>query len=346
MNGTAQLNAPPTIQNRLMDLSILEDILACPACGGAVEPQSSGYLCDACGRHFPIRFGIPDFRLAPDPYISIDDEVTKIERLNFGGMSFAEMVRAYYAITPENPPSLHKRYMASMNAAVSRGSGILSKLTAKFPETEMRILLDVGCGTAGMTIAGTSRFKYVVGADVALRWIVMGQQRIREAGVNAILIAANAEHLPFRNETFDAAAADAVIEHVADSAAMRDEVLRVLAPGGAWFFVTNNRYSILPEPHVRIPGFGLLPRNVMERVAWKLRKTPYKATLHSRAELHGLFGSVGEIMLPYYESGELGPQNENLRDMWEKLSRIALVRALAGAIVPQYFIAGKRSNRS
>ena len=329
-----------------MDLSILQDFLACPACAGNVERYPSSYRCTGCARDFPIRFGIPDFRLAPDPYISIDDEVAKIERLNIEGKSFVELVRAYYSITPENPPALHTRYMASMDAAISRGAGILSKMTARFPETRRQTLLDVGCGTAGMTIAGTRTFGTVIGADVALRWLVMGQQRIREAGVNAILVAANAEHLPFRGEVFDAAAADAVVEHVADSRKMRDEVIRVLEPGGAWFFVTNNRYSILPEPHVRIWGFGLLPRSVMERVAWKLRKTPYKATLHSRAQLHELFDAVGEVMLPYYESGELGPQNESIRLTWEKLRRIGLVRRLAGAIVPQYFVAGRRSARS
>lgn len=326
-----------------MDLSILDDYLACPACGGAVERLAAAYRCQSCARLFPVRFGIPDFRLAPDPYITIDDEVAKIEKLNFIGRPFAEMVRAYYAITPENPPSLHRRYMAAMDAAVSRGAGILSKMTTRFPGTRRRMLLDVGCGTAGMTVAGTRTFQTVIGADVALRWMVMGQQRIREAGVNAILVAANAEHLPFRSEVFDAVAADAVVEHVADSRKMRDEVLRVLEPGGAWFFVTNNRYSLLPEPHVRILGFGLLPRSVMERVAWMLRKTPYKATLHSRAQLHALFDSVGEVMLPYYEKGELGPQNETIRLAWERLSRNAIVRRLAGAVVPQYFIAGRRS---
>jgi SAM-dependent methyltransferase len=326
-----------------MDLSILQDFLACPACTGTVERGPSSYRCIDCARNFPIRFGIPDFRLAPDPYISIDDEVAKIERLDIEGKSFVDLVRAYYAITPENPPALHMRYMASMDAAISRGAGIVSKMTTRFPDTRRRSLLDVGCGTAGMSIAGTRIFDFVIGVDVALRWLVMGRQRIREAGVNAVLIAANAEHLPFRSEMFDAAAADAVVEHVRDSRKMRDEVIRVLEPGGSWFFVTNNRYSVLPEPHVRIPGFGLLPRRLMERVAWMVRRTPYKATLHSRAQLHEIFDPVGEVILPYYEPGELGPQNERLRITWEKLSRAGLLRRLAGPIVPQYFIAGRRS---
>lgn len=193
-----------------------------------------------------------------------------------------------------------------------------------------------------MTIAATRTYRTVIGVDVALRWIVMGQQRLRETGVNAFLVCANAESLPFKTGAFDAAAADSVIEHVSDSRKMRDEVLRILKPGGPWFFVTNNRYSALPEPHVRLWGFGFLPRSIMEPVARKLRKTPYKARLHSRSELLELFNGYGEVMLPYYARGELGPRNENLRKAWERLSGINLFRRVAGAIVPQYFIAGER----
>ncbi len=323
-------------------LESLQDFLACPVCAGDVALSEGAYHCASCGRKFPVRFGIPDFRLAPDPYISIAAEVVKIERLNIAGKSFLELVRAYYSITPENPPSLHLRYMAAMDAAIARGAGILAKLALRSPRAGRDSLLDVGCGTGGMTIAATRTYKTVIGVDVALRWLVMGQQRLREMGVNAVLVCANAESLPFRSGVFDAAAADSVIEHVNDSARMRDEVLRILKPGGPWFFVTNNRYSALPEPHVRLWGFGLLPRSVMERVAWKLRKTPYKARLHSRRQLHELFDDHGEVMLPYYGPGELGPRNEPLRKTWETLSGNSLFRRAAGAIVPQYFIAGER----
>lgn len=278
----------------------------------------------------------------PDPYISVEAEIGKIEGFKAAGRSFEDMVRAYYVLTPESPPSLHQRYLAAMDAAVVRGSGLIAKLRKRFPESGSSAMLDLGCGTGGMTIAGTRTFGSVIGVDVALRWLVMGKQRLREAGIDAPLICANAESLPFRSEVFDAVLADSVVEHVRDTTKMRDEAMRVLVPGGAWFFVTNNRYSILPEPHVRLWGFGLLPRRLMERVAWKVRGTPYKARLHSRAELRRVFEGYGEVMLPYYEAGELGPRNEGIRKTWEGLSGIGLIRYLAGAVVPQYFIAGRR----
>jgi ubiquinone/menaquinone biosynthesis C-methylase UbiE/uncharacterized protein YbaR (Trm112 family) len=328
----------------LSNLSFLDEILACPACRGAVMREAGSYRCDACARAFPIRYGIPDFRLQPDPYISIEREIGKVEGFTAPGRTFEEMVRAYYFLTPESPANLHSRYMAAMDAAIARGAGIISKLQEKFPQSGRDSLLDIGCGTGGMTIAATRTCRRVVGVDVALRWLVMGKQRLDEAGIDAPLVCANAESLPFRNDTFNAVVADSVIEHVRDSAAMRDEALRVLQQHGAFFFVTNNRFSVLPEPHVRIVGFGLLPRRLMETVSWAVRKTPYKARLHSRRELKRLYKGTGEVLLPYYSEGELGPRNERLRRVWERLRGSAIFRTVAGAVVPQYFIAGSRSS--
>ena len=292
---------------------------------------------------FPIRYGIPDFRLAPDPYISVEDEIRKIEGFNAPGRSFAEMVSAYYALTPESPPGLHRHYLEAMSAATSRGAGILKKLQARYPAVTRKRLLDLGCGTGGMSIAAAGQYDQVAGVDVALRWLVMGQQRLAEQKVSLPLICANAESLPFRDGTFQTVVADAVVEHVRSSVGMRDETLRVLEPGGAFFFTTNNRFSILPEPHLRLLGFGLLPRPLMEPVARRLRRTPYKARLHSRRELRRIFKGFGNVLLPWYEASEIGERHAFIVQLWDRLRAIAPIRALLGAVVPQYFISGERS---
>ena len=326
-----------------MTVAWLEAILACPGCHGELDRREAAYVCQTCLRTYPVRYGIPDFRLEPDPYISVADEIGKIEGFSAPGRSFTDMVRAYYVLTPESPPELHSRYINAMAAAARRGAGILRKLRMRYPEVANRELLDLGCGTGGMCIAASTAFDRVVGVDVALRWLVMGQQNLREKSLNVPLICANAESLPFRPDAFDAVVADAVVEHVRSPAAMRDETMRVLRSGGAFFFTTNNRYSVLPEPHVRIMGFGLLPRSWMESVARRVRHTPYKARLLSRSELLSVFRNVGEVMLPWFEVGELGDRNERLRQSWETISRYAPLRFLIRNVVPQYFILGRRN---
>lgn len=288
--------------------------------------------------------------MSPDPYISVEGELAKIDKLLAPPTkSFRELLTAYYKLSPENPPELNAHYIASMEGSVVRGSAILRKLRNIAPDLGDRRILDVGCGTAGLAVAASSEFTEVVGVDVALRWLLIGRQRLNESGPDAAkvaLICANAEALPFRSAAFEAVVADAVIEHVRDSRRMRDETLRVLTADGAFFFTTNNRYSVLPEPHVRILGFGLLPRRWMERAALAVRKTPYKTRLHSRGELRSIFKNVGRVDLPSYEPNELGKRNERARRIWDAMRRVAPIRWIMGPIVPQYYVSGRRTSGS
>jgi ubiquinone/menaquinone biosynthesis C-methylase UbiE/uncharacterized protein YbaR (Trm112 family) len=329
-------------QQRTTTFPWLDELLACPICASSLAGNDRSYYCGSCNHYFPLRFGIPDFRLAPDPYISIDDEVKKIERFISPRRSFAESLKKYYELTPESPPELHQHYLAAMEASVARGAGILRKLHARFPAVRREKLLDLGCGTAGMSITAAREYKHVIGVDVALRWLVMARMRLEEIGVDLPLICANAESLPFKENVFDAIVSDAVLEHVRNSTHMRDEALRVLDHGGAFFFTTNNRYSVLPEPHVRILGFGLLPRKAMEPVARLVRHTPYRTRLHSRRELRRIFDGRGNVLLPSFEAGELGPRNERVRKLWERIRRIPGVPSILGPFVPQYFITGEK----
>lgn len=326
----------------------IEPLIVCPACRGEVEAGAGLFRCLACAAAYPVRYGIPDFRLWPDPYISVAAELTKIEKLLApAGASFRELLTRYYSLSPENPPELNVHYIAAMERSVTRGAALIRKLHEAAPKLSNDRFLDLGCGTAGLAVAATKEFREVAGVDVALRWLVIGRQRLNETGADARrvpLICANAEALPFRSATFTAVIGDAVIEHVRDSARMRDETIRVLAGDGAFFFTTNNRFSILPEPHVRILGFGLLPRRWMEKAALVVRKTPYKTRLHSRRELRGLFGSVGRVELPVYEPGELGPRNERARRIWDVIRRVPPIRWLLGPLVPQYFISGRKGS--
>ncbi len=47
-------------------------------------------------------------------------------------------------------------------------------------------------------------------------------------------------------------------------------------------------------------------------------------------------------MLPWYDVGELGSHHERIRKVLERLRSIPVFRFVVGAVVPQYFVSGRR----
>src|SRR5438128_310238 len=80
----------------------------CPRCKGELAADESSYRCDPCAITFPVLFGIPDFRLRGDRYLSLEDERAKARRLyGFGqNASIEELVQFYYSITYDLPPRM------------------------------------------------------------------------------------------------------------------------------------------------------------------------------------------------------------------------------------------------
>jgi ubiquinone/menaquinone biosynthesis C-methylase UbiE len=121
-------------------------------------------------------------------------------------------------------------------------------------------LLDIGCGTGGVLVAARHKFKDTIGIDISLQRLVIAKKRFEELNLNVSLLCGGAERLPFRNNWFDLIFAGDVIEHVKDQTASLMESRRVLKKDGILFIATPNRFSVTPEPHVRVWGVGFLPR--------------------------------------------------------------------------------------
>jgi SAM-dependent methyltransferase len=71
------------------------------------------------------------------------------------------------------------------------------------------------------------------------------------------------------------------------------EAYRVLAPGGAIFLATPNRWSLTPEPHVNVWGVGFLPTAWRERYVALVQNVPYRnITLLNWFDIRRLLGQT------------------------------------------------------
>jgi len=251
----------------------------CPQCRGPVESVSQSYRCSECLREYPIVFGIPDFRLFPDPYISFEDEYRKSSLLAEAARrySFEDLVRFYWEITPEAPQQAIERYIHYATNGVDRGKAFLVEIDAQAGEMlRGSTCLEIGCGTGGYLAAARDRFNAMVGIDIALRWLIIAKKRLEETnGENIYLICCSAENLPFPDKTFDAVVGLHVLEHTKNQQAVLSETARTLKPTRLCVFSTPNRYSLGPEPCVRVWGVGFLPRFLASTYVRLVKRIPY-----------------------------------------------------------------------
>jgi SAM-dependent methyltransferase len=283
--------------------------LICPHCRGELAQESEREICcRGCARRFRVTLGIPDLRTAPDPYIGFDDEYAKAEKLvaAFPDHDFAGFVEFYYRHTSVVPPQHAALYTRSLLAGVARARGWLvmweeSAGVELALRLERNALLEVGCGTAPLLVAAEN---YVprVGVDVALRWLIVAKKRLEQAGLEVPLICANAEALPFAPNSFDYAALDSTLEHIADQRAALDQALRVLRPGGRLYLSTPNRFSLGPDPQTGILAGSWLPESVTARIVRRAGGIPPKRKLLSAGRLARLLAAAGfrgvKIYLP------------------------------------------------
>jgi SAM-dependent methyltransferase len=245
---------------RLLNPKLL-GMLRCPLCKGALSAAPLALACAGCRKTYPIISGIPDLRVYEDHLIPLQDDYRKSEKIlaQAATLRFAELVRYYWSLPtdPPTPPDLRDRFVRHVLTDEDRIQGYIGKIGRGGN------FLEVGCGTAALLKAAHPDFTFAAGCDIALRWLLIARKRLEEAGLTANLVCCCADYLPFPENSFDSIASVSLLEHVSDAAAVVGEFARVASPGARVFAWTANRFSLAPEPHVRVWGVGFLPRRWM-----------------------------------------------------------------------------------
>ena len=320
--------------------------LVCPYCRHNLTAQTDALRCDSCQRDFPVIAGIPDLRVAPDPWIDvIADRAKGIAVGAQAAPGLEGAVREYWRMTPKTGTNDAERHTDHVLHAVARTREWVTNLQPTPVPGEA--WLDLGCGTADLTCAVPEGVE-VTGLDVAFRWLVVATRRLTEEGRSGPLICGNAEALPFPSGSFDRVVALGTLEQCQDLNSVLSEVRRVLRPGGRFHARSSNRFTLLSEPHVGIWGVGFVPRAVADRyVRWRGGGGYQHHWPHSAAELHRALKRAGFVQTRVLASRMLGAERNrlpgqlsHLAPAYDLLRRTPLIRQVARTFAPLLDVEG------
>jgi SAM-dependent methyltransferase len=243
----------------------------CPRCKGPLDEVPDRYHCAPCGAEYPVVCGIPDFRVAADPWIGLEDDRDKARRLEerTAGRDFEATVREYWAMTPATAPEQAERFIRHVLGAEERSRQWLAAAEGLDQPEDHGPWLDLGCGTGDLMAAAPADVP-VVGVDIALRWLVAARKRPGATGPRRALVCACAEALPLPDGAMSRVLSLGAFEHLSAAGRAAVEARRVLATGGVMRLRTLNRYTPLAEPHVNVWGVGWVPRRWADSyVRWR-----------------------------------------------------------------------------
>ena len=112
-----------------------------------------------------------------------------------------------------------------------------------------RRILEVGAGSAMCSRWLATHGAQPTAVDLSAGMLRHARAAAAATGIEVPLVQADAQHLPFRDATFDLAfTAFGAVPFVADSARVMREVARVLRPGRRWVFATSHPFRwVFPD---------------------------------------------------------------------------------------------------
>jgi ubiquinone/menaquinone biosynthesis C-methylase UbiE len=180
-------------------------------------------------------------------------------------------------------PDAYRQWRANRLGAITEA--IERRLILRLAgEVRNKSVLDIGCGDGALLFAFRERgASTCIGADVDRRMIgsAAAEATRRNAAVRFLL--ANAERLPFRDDSFDLVTMITVLAFVAQPQAALREIARVLKPGGRLVIGDLGKWSLWAASR-RVRGWlGSAPlwKDATFRSASELRAMAEAAGLHT-----------------------------------------------------------------
>jgi ubiquinone/menaquinone biosynthesis C-methylase UbiE/uncharacterized protein YbaR (Trm112 family) len=329
-------------------LESLRDVpFVCPLCRGELEIGEDAYRCSPCQRTYSLHDGIPDFRVFPDPFLSLEEDRRRTDLLlaALGRFDLRGLLEYYWSYSDITPPPLRARFVRSALLGEKRAQRVVSLLGGDNGRAanNVRRVLEIGSGT-GNFLAVAQRYEQVIGIDIAMRWLHLSRQRFldKQQAVPP-LVCCCAEYLPFPDGIFDLAVCSATLEFTRDANQVLSECARTLRSHGSVYISTVNRYSITQDPYASLWGVGFLPRSWQARyVRWRRNASYENIHLRSLRELRSLASrhfTEAEIALPAMDRELLRglPWRARLQGaVYRRVSRLPFFEPIFKWIAPQW----------
>jgi len=159
-------------------------------------------------------------------------------------------------------------------------------------------VLDVGCGNGYVTCQFAGAGANVVAVDLTEKAVELTRARLTQLGLTAEVKQADAEALPFKDETFDTVVSFGVIHHTPDTEKAVEELHRVLKPGGQLQLMLYHRNSFAYRalfPAKRVLQRGSRGKTASDQVNAVDGSTNPLGKVYSKSEVRSLLHSFTNI---------------------------------------------------
>ena len=167
-------------------------------------------------------------------------------------------------------------------------------------------VLDVGSGNGYVLSKYASEGADVFGIDITEAGIDLCQQRFELLGLKGEFQVADAQNIPFPDNTFDCVCSMGVLHHVPDTQKALNEIHRVLKPGGRLIVMFYHRHSAKYQFKYRL--WSLVTGRPMQQLVNEFDGVGNpKGTVLSRSELRLLLADFvnTEINVGFLETGDI-----------------------------------------
>ena len=313
------------------------DLLACPACAGALTAQWS---CRGCGARFEAPDGIPNLRLPGD------------ER--------TDAVRRFYeaAPFPGYPP---RDSLQALHARAERS--VFARLVHQAILGDARIA-EIGCGTGQMCLYLARADRVIIGADLTRAALLLGAAAAKRFELTQVhFVETDLRQPGLKAGSFDVVYSSGVLHHTPNPRQSFAQLVRLARPGGVIVLGVYNVFARVPlrlrRFVARLSGFRFVPFDpvLRDRISEPARQEAWLRDQYHHPEEHR--HTLGEVQrwfaenrveyLRAFPSAVLGDEPGELfaraADNWRPegwLAQLGWIRAL-GHEGGLFFTVGRRT---